>query len=134
MVEVALVTPLLLLLLAGAVDIARLALFDTQLASGARAGAQYGSLNLITADNVAGMTAAAIADIPTVTPITVVSSSFCTCTGGGAAVTCTATACSTTHRMLYVKVTVTGTFHALFHLFTNLQTARTKTAILQVGQ
>jgi Flp pilus assembly protein TadG len=134
MLEVALVTPLLLLLLAGAIDIGRLAHYDTLLASGARAGAQYGSLNLITADNTAGMTAAAVNDIPHLTPVTIVSSNFCMCPGSNATVACTATACSTTHRMLYVKVSVTGTFKPLFNLMAYTQTSRTRTAILQVGQ
>jgi Flp pilus assembly protein TadG len=134
LVEMALLTPLLLLLMAGAIDVGRLAHYDAMLASGARAGAQYGSLNLITADNAAGMTAAAVNDIPSLTPITVASSSYCACAGGSGTVTCTATACSTSHRAVYVKVSVTGTFHPLFHLFVNTQTPRTRTALLQVGQ
>jgi Flp pilus assembly protein TadG len=125
--------PLLFLLLIGAIDLGRFAQFDTMLASSARAGAQYGSLNLITADNLTGMTTAAQNDMSNLSGITVTPSSFCKC-ADGTATSCTATACPSNHRLLYVSVSVTGTFHPLFKYFSNTATARTRTAILQVGQ
>jgi Flp pilus assembly protein TadG len=136
-VEVALFLPVFMLLLVGAIDLGRLSQFDTALASGARAGAQYGSLNLITADDSAGMTTAADNDMSnlslTGSSVSVVPSNFCKCADGTTA-SCTATACSANHRLLYVSVRVTGTFKPLFRFFTSSATARTRTATLEVGQ
>jgi Flp pilus assembly protein TadG len=134
LIEVALVLPLLFVLLVGTIDLGRLAQFDEQLASAARAGAQYGSLNLVTANDSTGMTAAAISAAPALSGVTVPSAGYyCTC-ANGSAVTCTGTACASTHRLLYVRVTTTATFHPFFHYFINLATARSRTAILEVGQ
>jgi Flp pilus assembly protein TadG len=127
--------PLLLLLLLGAIDLGRLAKFDTALASGARAGAQYGSLNLETADDLTGMQTAADNDMSnlSLSGITVTPSTYCTCLGS--VVSCTATACaSPNHRLLFVSVSVTGTFTPLFRYFSSTATARTRTASLEVGQ
>jgi Flp pilus assembly protein TadG len=131
--EIALFMPFLLLFLVGAIDLGRLSQFDTKLTSGARAGAQYGSLNLETADDSTGMTTAAQNDMTGMTGITVSPSKYCTCVGGGTT-TCTGTACSSSHRLLYVSVTVTGTFHPLFKYFSSTSVSRSKTATLQVGQ
>jgi len=134
LVEIALCVPLLMLFLIGAIDLGRLSQFDTTLESAARAGAQYGSLNLVTANDGTGMTTAAQNDLPSwASNFTVSPSSYCQCPGGAAA-SCTATACSTSHRLLYVSVSVTGTFRPFFHYFTGTAVARTRTATLQVGQ
>jgi Flp pilus assembly protein TadG len=133
-VETALFLPALLLLLVGAIDLGRLSQYDTKLASGARAGAQYGSLNLVTADDSAGMKAAVQSDTGSMTGLTISPSTYCTCAGGGGTVACTATACSGSHRLLYVSVSVTGTFKPLFNYFGGTSVARTKTATLEVGQ
>lgn len=132
-VEVALFMPALMLLLIGAIDLGRLSQYDTLLAGGARAGAQYGSLNLVTAADSAGMTAAAQQDAPNLTGLTIAPSTFCTCAGGGPT-PCTAGACPGSHRLLFVSVSVTGTFQPLFSYFGGTSVARTKTATLQVGQ
>jgi Flp pilus assembly protein TadG len=132
-VEVALVVPFLMILLLGAIDLGRLAQVDTVLASAARAGAQYGSLNLVTADDAAGMRTAATNDAPT-TAIAVTAAQFCTCYGSSTTVTCTATPCSTTHRLLFVTVTASATFNPIFHFTMKNALALSRTATLEVGQ
>jgi len=137
LVEVALTIPLLLVLLVGTIDLGRLSQFDTALDTAARAGAQYGSLNLITADDTSGMKTAAKNDLPSDVPssanVSVSASSYCTCYGGSTT-SCSATACSTSHRLLYVTVSVTGTFSPFFKYFSSVGIARTKTATLEVAQ
>jgi Flp pilus assembly protein TadG len=133
--EVALFAPFMLVLLMAAIDLGRLSQFDTVLAASARAGAQYGSLNLVNAANTAGMTSAATNEAQGSTAFTVTSSNFCQCYGSTGTVTCTSTACATTHRMLFVKVSVSATFVPLFHYFpgmTGLKPLRMET--MQVGQ
>jgi len=49
-------------------------------------------------------------------------------------VTCTATACPTSHRLLFVSVSVSGTFKPLFNYFVNTATVHTRAAVMQVGQ
>ncbi len=128
--------PVPLLLLIGAIDLGRLSQFDTMLASSARAGAQYGSLNLVTADDLSGMKTAATNDVSNMSGIVVTASAsnFCKC-ADGTSTTCTGNACSSNHRLLYVSVSASATFRPLFHYFVNTgAAARTRTAILEVGQ
>jgi Flp pilus assembly protein TadG len=133
-VEVALVAPLLLLLALGAIDVGRFAQFDARLASSARAGAQYGSQNLVTAADTAGMSAAGTNDVQNQTGITVAGTSFCKC-ADGSSTACTASACSANHRLLYVSVSATGTFKPLFkYIFGVSASPRVRTAIMQVGE
>ena len=61
-VELALVLPLLLLLLIGAVELGRVAYASIEVSNAARAAVAYGSQNPGTAGDNAGMTAAASAD------------------------------------------------------------------------
>jgi len=133
-VEVALVAPLLMILMAGAIDLGRFAQFDAKLASSARAGAQYGSQNLVTAADTTGMQSAAESDVQNQTGITVAATTFCKC-ADGTATSCTSTACSANHRLLYVNVSSTAIFFPLFRfIFGAGATPRVRTAIMQVGQ
>jgi Flp pilus assembly protein TadG len=131
-VEVALVAPLFLLLMAGAIDLGRFAQFDAKLVSSARAGAQYGSQNLVTAADTTGMVSAGQTDVQSQTGITVSASAFCKCADGTAA-GCTASACSANHRLVYVNVSASGVFVPLFRaIFGVGATPRVRTAIMQV--
>jgi Flp pilus assembly protein TadG len=133
-VEVAIFMGMLCLLMLGVIDIGRLAQFDALLARAARAGAQYGAQNLVTAGNTSGMQTAALNDATNLPGVSVTATSYCSCYGGSTT-SCTATACSSTHRLQYVSVSATATFHVLFiHQFANLSTSRTHTAILQVAE
>jgi Flp pilus assembly protein TadG len=134
-VEVALVAPLLFLLVAGAIDLGRSAQFDMRLASTARAAAQYGSQNLITAADYTGMSTAGTNDGHSWSGVTlnVTGSNFCKCADGSNA-SCTANACSSNHRLVYVTVTSTANFKPLFNYFFGTTQARSKTVVLQVAQ
>jgi Flp pilus assembly protein TadG len=133
--EAAICLPILCLLLVGVIDLGRLSQFDTKLASAARAGAQYGAQNLETADDLTGQQVAAENDISNMAGTTATASApFCTCYGSTGNVSCTATACSTSHRLLFVSVKVSGTFKPMFNYFINTATLHSRTATLQVGQ
>jgi Flp pilus assembly protein TadG len=132
--EVALIAPFVILLLIGAIDLGRLSQFDTKLAASARAGAQFGASNLVNAANDAGMVAAAQSEAQGTILPTVTASSYCECYGG-TATTCTVGVCASTHRLLFVMVTASGTFVPIFHYLKSMQTMRpSRTVILQVGQ
>jgi Flp pilus assembly protein TadG len=132
-VEAALFMPPLLLVLMATIDLGRLSQFDAKLAGSARAGAQYGAQNLVTADDLAGMEAAALNDVPDMVGVTPNASSYCTC-ADGTSTACSGSACPSNYRLLYVEVTTTATFRPLFNLFLGPPVPRTRTAILQVGQ
>jgi Flp pilus assembly protein TadG len=112
-IEFALALPILLLLLAGLLDLGRYSLQKSSALQGAREGAQYGSLfpadsgNInTTAQNATGLSGA-----------TAVNEVFCECSSSpGTAVSCTATPnpCSSPAvRKKYVKVTVTAAFDSV---------------------
>jgi Flp pilus assembly protein TadG len=115
LLEVALVTPLLMLLAVGIIEIGRYAYYSILVADAARAGAQYGAQNLATAADKTGIRNAAENDGQNLSELTVTSKPQCGCTGSAIGDTCPATACaSPNHALVYVKVTVTGTFNSLF--------------------
>ena len=132
-VEVAVVAPLLFVLLAGAIGVGRSAPLDMRFASAARAGAQYGSQNLVTADDSSGMQTAGTNDGHSWTGLTVAGSPFCKC-ADGSNTSCTANACSSNHRLVYVTVTATASFRPMFNYFFGATQPRSKTVVLQVAQ
>jgi Flp pilus assembly protein TadG len=114
--EMALLTPVLLLLLLGIIDMGRYAELSIVVANAAHAGAQYGAQNLATAVDNTGIQNAAVSDAQNVlTPSQVSSSVLCGCTGGaGLGPSCPANCGVSGHQLVYVEVTTTGTFNALF--------------------
>jgi len=132
-VEVAAFMPILVLLLLAAIDFSRFSQFDEMLVSSARAGAQYGSMTLITATDFAGMKTAATNDAATGVGITATAASnFCKCADG---TTCSNNICLTSHRLIYVSVTTSGTFVPLFSYVVKVGASpETSTAIMQVEQ
>jgi Flp pilus assembly protein TadG len=115
LLEVALVTPLLLLLALGIIEIGRYAYYSILVADAARAGAQYGAQNLATAADTAGIRTAAENDGQNLSQLKVTVQDECGCTGSSIGGACPATACaSPNHALVYVKVTVTGKFNSLF--------------------
>jgi Flp pilus assembly protein TadG len=115
LLEVALVTPLLMLLAVGIIEIGRYAYYSILVADAARAGAQYGAQNLATAADTAGIRTAAENDGQNLTALKVTVQHECGCTGSSISGACPATACaSPNHALVYVKVTVTGKFNSLF--------------------
>ena len=123
LVELALLTPLLLLLLIGTVEMGRYAYIDILVANAARAGAAYGAESLPQSVDTAGIQAAANNDFQNngiTATLNVTSSVSCGCDSSGtftAAVSCTgvgAGTCVTGHWVVVVSVTASGTFTSMF--------------------
>jgi Flp pilus assembly protein TadG len=111
--ELALLAPVFLGLLVGIIEVGRFAHFAILVGNAAHAGAQYGGQSLISALDITGMQNAALNDAQNVTGVTATATSYCQCADGSAS-TCAATACPASHRLVYVQVTVAGTYQSLF--------------------
>src|SRR5258708_9075967 len=103
-VELALSLPLLLMMFLVVVETGRAFYIAISVANAARAGVQYGSQNLSTAADNAGMQAAATNDAPNLTGMIATASHFCKCSNGTAS-TCLAPDCAGSHRLLYTPFT-----------------------------
>jgi Flp pilus assembly protein TadG len=126
LVELALLTPILLLLVIGTVEMGRYASLSILVGNAARAGAEYGAQNPTTAGDTNGIRNAAFADLQDISSFTTqpaVTSTFtCGCDSGGAIIPSPEThaACAVTcnvgsHLVTSVQVTVTGTFNSMFN-------------------
>jgi Flp pilus assembly protein TadG len=125
LLEVALLTPLLLALLVGAIELGRYAYIGILVGNAARAGAAFGSESLVNSVNTTGIQTAADNDFrnngQSVSSLMVSSSVFCGCDTNGtvSAAACTggnAGTCSLGgHWVVLVSVTASGTFNSLFH-------------------
>ena len=122
MVELALLTPLLLLMVIGIVEMGRYTYLSVVLGNAARAGAAYGAQGLAYSADTAGIQAAATLDFNDngeTSGLSVSSSTICGCDSGGTVTTSactgsTAGTCGSGHWVVMVKVTATATFKALF--------------------
>lgn len=112
LVELALVTPLLLMLVAGVLNYGFALRTATAVASAAHAGAQYGASSATNANDSAGIRAAALNAEPYVKGMTVSSAVSCQCSSGGA-VSCGGT-CVNSNILIYVQVTVNATAATFF--------------------
>lgn len=119
-VEVALLTPLLVLILFGMLDLGRWVFLGLEVTSAARAGVQYGSLSQSNAHNSSGITTAAQNDVPDITGLIVTpNTSSCWCANApGTVVTCSTsypyTACSNSSQIVLLKVTTSATYTPWF--------------------
>ena len=114
-VEVALLTPLVLLLFFGMVDLGRWVFLALEVSSAARAGAQYGGQNRGTALDTAGIQTAAKNDVPDIPGLTVTSSSstcWCSAAPGTTLSSCSLSTCTgTTNEMIpLLQVNTTATY------------------------
>jgi len=135
LLEVALLTPMLLAMLLGAIELGRYAYISILVGSAARAGAAYGAQNLAQSADTAGIQAAADNDFRNngqdPTSLAVNPSTSCGCDTGGSLPALT-NVCSTrsnpgidntvsncfgtnAHWVVMVSVTASGTFHSLFN-------------------
>jgi len=125
LLEVALLTPLLLLLMMGIIEVGRYAELSILVANAARAGVQYGAQSLVTASDSTGIINAAMNDGQNIPQLQVnppsngYSGSFvlCGCSdlSSGLGSTCPATGCSSPqHPLVYVQVDTQGQFQSLF--------------------
>lgn len=111
-VEFAIVTPLLVYLLIGLVDVGRYMYYGIVAEHAARSAVQYGAQTVYTAKDSTGISSAATTDGAglnlTVAPPTI------ECVQGGGIVTCPSPATAVpTNLAYYIQVQVTGTFHPL---------------------
>lgn len=123
LVEVALVTPLLLLLAIGVIELGRYAYIAILVGNAARAGAAYGGQSLRQSADGPGIEQAADNDFQNngqnVSNLTVTSNPSCGCDSGGTMTSevCdgkTAGSCSAGHWVVMVTVEAKGTFNSLF--------------------
>jgi Flp pilus assembly protein TadG len=134
-VELALVTPVLIVLLLVAADFGRAFYTSIAVNNAARAGAQYGSSSIVTAADTAGMQAAARTDGWSGLNVT---ATQCTCQTSTTVTECStlsATYCTNSPQATYVTVTVSYPFTTLVK-YPGLPSSLTLTgqAIMQVQQ
>jgi Flp pilus assembly protein TadG len=132
-VEFALLLPLMLLLVLGAVDFARLFYAAITVASAARAGVQYGAQDTIKAKDTTGMQTAASNDAADITGVTATAQAYCECADGTRVDCITGTCSGGTKPPAYVQVTVQKTFTTLVD-YPGIphNTALSRTAIMRV--
>jgi Flp pilus assembly protein TadG len=125
-VELALVLPIFLLLLVGAVEVGRLAFASIEVSNAARAAVAYAARSHITAQDTANIQLAATNDAKEVTSMTtpnVVVSQSCSCestagvmaTPGSCAGVDTVSCPSPSRIVLFVQVTTTASVNTVFH-------------------
>lgn len=115
LVEFALVTPLLCLLLCGSIDLGRIFYASIEVANAAHAGAAYGARTVSLANDTAGMKTAALNDAPDYSSnITAVGSYTCQCEASSTFVNCITgyTACGSAP-LIFVTVTASMQVHPM---------------------
>jgi Flp pilus assembly protein TadG len=112
--EVALLSPLLVLMLFGMIDLSRWVFQAVEVSSAARAGAQYGAQNLATAadtGSTGGIVTAAKNDVPDIPSLIVTPSTVCQCaTSPGTNTSCTSSCAGSGGLLVFVKVDTSATF------------------------
>lgn len=147
LVEVALVTPLLLAMLFGAIEFGRFAYISILVENAARAGAAYGSIGVIQSTDTTGIEAAADNDFQgngqSSSDLTVSSTATCGCDSDGAMTTAgcttennpTAGSCTAGQWQVMISVTASGTFHSIFQYpWVPNSITLSRTVILRVNQ
>lgn len=117
-VELALVLPIFILLVVGAVELGRLAYASIEVSNAARAGVAYGAQSHITASDNSGIQLAATQDAPDITSLTAIATQACSCSNG-TAISCSnaGTNCVGPARIIeYVQVSTSADVNTLFHL------------------
>ncbi len=112
-VEMAFLTPLLLLMVLGICDFGRVYYTAITLAHAARAGAAYGSQSNASASDIAGMEQAAREEAQDLDGISVTAERFCECPDAGTVDCVTGICVAGVAPELYVKVTASKTFKTL---------------------
>jgi Flp pilus assembly protein TadG len=114
LVETALVFPVLITMLVGAVEMARVARASIAVANAAKAGAQYGGESGFTAQDSTGIATAASNEASTLS-VTTSSSVACSCSDGSAS-TCLNSDCSNSHIEETLTVNTQSTVNASIRL------------------
>jgi len=126
LLELALLTPMLLALVLGTIEMGRFAYISILVGNAARAGAAYGAQSLVQSVDTNGIQTAADNDFQNngqnVSNLTVNSSTSCGCDNGGTltSAVCTSSGnsnaggCNAGHWVVMVSVTTSGSFSSLF--------------------
>jgi Flp pilus assembly protein TadG len=145
LVELAIALPLLVLIMAAAIDYARIFYMAMALTNAARAGAQYGAFSAAQSVNYTGMQNAATAST-NLSGVTASASRECVCATDSGAFSATvtpndctspeATACPSGHRAIFVTVWAHSTFTTLMWNFPAIAstTSISRMATLRVAQ
>ena len=116
-VEFAVVLPVLVVVLMGTIDFARVMYWAMALTNAARAGVQYGALSLANSADTAGIQTAAqnsaASDLPGGIAAPIVART-CSCNGGAATAGVCSASCTNPLRV-FVSVTTTKTFTTAMH-------------------
>ena len=104
--ELGVVTPVLLAVLGGAMDFARVFALGLAVSNAARAGVQYGFQSSSNYTDYTGMQTAALNSQPGITGLTAVATEYCEVNGVSAT-------CSGSGQDVYLKVTTTATYTLL---------------------
>lgn len=115
LIETAAVLPLLITIVVGAAELARVAYAAIEVANAARAGAQYGTQSGFTASDTTGISNAAAADAANLTGLTTTSSYTCACSDGSAS-TCQPTDCTNSQIEQTLTVNTQASIDPLVHL------------------
>jgi Flp pilus assembly protein TadG len=113
LVEFALSSSLLFLVMFGVIDFSRIFSSACAVAGAARAGTQYGMLSPAHYNDFTGMQDAALADAGNPSGMTATASQFCACSIGGANVSCPAT-CSSGNPETYIQMVVSMPYQTMF--------------------
>jgi Flp pilus assembly protein TadG len=114
--EVALLTPILLLMLVGTIEIGRFAYYAIEATGAARAGAQYGMQSLIDSKDLAGIQLAARSDAPELSGLQVTATDLCACSNNPSNyMGCPARRCGAGHPVVFLEVNATAQVPSLFH-------------------
>jgi len=124
-VELALVFPVFILLLVGAVEVGRLAYASVEVSNAARAGVSYAAQSSATAADTTNIQLAAIQDAPNITSLSASASRACSCESSAGVITafssCSSAitnlvSCPSPSRIIqYVQVQTTAPVATLFH-------------------
>jgi Flp pilus assembly protein TadG len=114
-IEFTIVFPVMLLMLAGTMDFARVFFAGIAMENAARAGVQYGALSPGKAGDTAGIQAAALADAAGqgLASVTASATRYCACTGSSSTVSCSTGTCAGQTPNGYVETTVQYTFDSI---------------------
>jgi Flp pilus assembly protein TadG len=114
LIELAIVLPVLLLLLVGAVDFGRAYYLEIEVAHAAHAAALYGSQNPTDTVGMQNAAVADAADVPNFSTSSVTASYGCECSDGSSPVVgCTAAPACSTNIVNYVQVDTSVTYNAI---------------------
>lgn len=113
MVEFALSSSLLFLIMFGVIDFSRIFTSACMVQGAARAGTQYGMLSPAHYNDFTGMQNAALANAGSPPGMTATASQFCACSIGGAQQSCPPT-CSSGSPETYIQMVVSMTYTTTF--------------------